>query len=67
MFDLQPGVHLQEEEVITFVEQELDGTCTAVTNTLGRRDRGLPHSGAQLVGHRGTRCLLNDFLVAPLN
>ena len=49
VLDLEPGVHLQEEEVAVLVE-ELDGPGVHVAAGLGHRDRRRPHGPADLVG-----------------
>ncbi len=69
VLDLQPGVHLEEEEVTTIVGHELDGARAGVTY----RGRGQPGRIEEFGAHaRGAfdqrrRCLFDDLLVAPLD
>ena len=69
MLDLQPGVHLEEEEVAALVGHELDGARTGVTDC----GRGQPGRVEQLGPHprcaldQWRRRLFDDLLVPPLN
>ncbi len=67
MFDLQPRVHLEEEELAVLVHEELDGAHGVVpgcSRDTGRRAaQAPPQSGTH--GHRGT--LLDDLLVPSLD
>ena len=69
MLDLQPGVHLEEEEVTVVVGHELHGARAGVAD----RGRGQSRGVEQLVPHSGRafdqwrRRLFDDLLVAPLN
>ena len=65
VLDLEPGVHLEEEEVAV-LEEELDGAGVDVAARLGHLDRGLAHRLANLVGEVGRRALLDQLLVAAL-
>ena len=47
MFDLQPGVHLQEEEPSVVVGEELDGPGSGVTDGRGSGHRGIEEFAAQ--------------------
>jgi len=67
VFDLQPGVDLQEEEVAARVQDELDGAGTDVPDRLARGDRCRAEFGPQIVVDRGGRRLLDDLLVTALN
>ena len=66
MLDLEPGVHLEEEELAAVVEEELARPGALVADR-ARRAAGRPRSGGD--GPRadgGRRRLLEDLLVAPL-
>src|SRR5918998_5012993 len=67
MLDLEPRVHLEEEEVAVRAEQELDGAGARVAERLTRAHCGGAHPVAQGEGDRGGGALLNDFLVAALD
>ena len=69
MLDLQPGVHLQEEEVAAIVSHELDGARAGVPDGLRRQPRGLEQLGAHALGafDEGRWSLLDDLLVASLD
>src|SRR5688500_17253465 len=43
MLHLEPRVHLDEVEAPLFVEQELDGACTPVAQSLARTPRSVFH------------------------
>ena len=66
VLDLQPGVHLQEEEVALRVD-ELDGAGVDVADRPGGGDRDPAHAlpGGRVDHHR--RRLLEDLLVAALD
>ena len=68
VLDLQPGVHLQEEEFARLpVDEEFAGTGTHVPDRRRRAHRDLAHLLPQLRrDHRGGR-LLDDLLVSPLH
>ena len=69
VLDLQPGVHLEEEEVAAVVGHELDGARAGVAD----RGRRQPCRVEQLVPHARSafderrRRLFDDLLVAPLD
>ena len=69
MFDLEAGVHLQEEELTLRVGEELDSAGPGVSDRLGRQPGGdeqpLPHAGDTFNERRGS--LLDDLLVAALD
>ena len=65
VLDLEPGVHLEEEELAVLVE-ELDGAGVDVVARLGDLDRRLAHGLADLVGEVEGRGLLDQLLVAAL-
>ena len=65
VLDLQPGVHLQEEE-LSPLEEELHGAGVDVVAGLGDGDRRLAHGAAHVVGEFGGRALFHQLLVAPL-
>ena len=69
MLDLQPGVHLQEEEVAVLVGHELDGARAGVADGLGRQPRGVEQLGAHAVGALDQRRgrFLDDLLVPALD
>ena len=54
MFDLQPGVHLQEVEVARAIEQELDGAGVAVAHRLCGAHRHLRPSRSRSSGVTAT-------------
>ena len=65
VLDLEPGVHLEEEE-LAVLEEELDGAGVDVAARLGHLHRRLAHGLADLVGEVGGRALLDELLVAAL-
>ena len=68
VLDLQPGVHLQEEELAGGrVEQALDGAGVAVADGLTGADGGGAQPGPQLRRDGRRRGLLEYLLVAPLH
>ena len=64
---LQPGVHLQEEELAVGREEELDRAGVHVADRAGGGGRGCVQLCAQLVGHGRRRCLLDQLLVPALD
>ena len=67
MLDLQPRVHLHEEEAAVLVGDELDRARADVADRARGRDRGLAHLAAARLGHAGRRRLLQHLLVTPLH
>jgi hypothetical protein len=69
MLDLQPGVHLQEEELARPVrrDQALDGAGAAVVDGLRGPPGGGEHPLPQGRRHPGRRGLLGHLLVPPLD
>ncbi len=65
VLDLQPGVHLEEEE-LAFRVQELDGAGVGVADRSCHRHRRLAHLSAGLVGEQGSGALLDELLMAAL-
>ena len=65
VFDLEPGVHLEEEE-LAVLEEELDGAGVDVATGLRHSHRGLAHGLADLVGEGGGRALLDQLLMTTL-
>ncbi len=69
VLDLQPGVHLQEEELPGVVGEELHRPGTGVADRArgqaGRLEQPVPHSGDAL--HQRGRRLFDDLLVPALN
>jgi len=68
VLDLQPGVHLHEEELVGAIgaDDELDRAGAGVADGLRRLDRGRAHGRPLLRGEQRRRRLLDDLLVAPL-
>ena len=66
MFDLEAGVHLQEEELVA-EQHELNGAGTDIPNGPARLHCGTAHRLAQVGRHHRRRCLLDDLLVAALD
>ncbi len=68
MLDLQPGVHLHEEELVGTVggDDELDGARADVADRARRVDRGGPDSGPGRGVQQRRRRLFDDLLVPPL-
>ena len=66
MFHLQPGVHLQEKELIS-IEQKLDCARRVVANGAGCSYCGSAHAFTQRLTHRRRRRFLDDFLMTTLN
>ena len=69
MLDLQPGVHLEEEEVAVVVGHELDGARAGVADRRGRQPGGVEQLGAHaaVAFDERRRRLLDDLLVAALD
>ena len=66
VFDLQPGVHLQERDGAVLAHQELAGAGTDVAGLAQNGLARLVQPGALVGGQERGRCLLEEFLVAPL-
>ena len=67
MLDLQPGVHLQEEEIAPLVDDELAGAGGVIAAGFGQPRRAQPHfTPSGIVEERRGR-LLDDLLMAALN
>ncbi len=67
MLDLEPRVHLQEEEPPVGAEEELDGSGADVSDGLRSPDRRITQFGSQRGRHRWRGRLLDDLLVPPLD
>ena len=65
MFDLQPCVHLQEEELFILVD-ELDRAGVVVTNGLGCLDGGLAHGLLDAGSHAERGRLFDELLMSSL-
>ena len=65
VLDLQPGVHLEEEELAVLVD-ELDGAGVVVADGAAGLDRRCAHRRLDAVGQAGCRRLLDQLLVAAL-
>ena len=65
MLNLHTGVHLDKVKPVVF-EQELKGAGTAIAHVQTRSHTSVPDLIAQGIINTGSRRLLNDFLVAPL-
>ena len=65
VLDLQPRVHLEEEELAVGI-QELDGAGVGVADRSCDRHRRLAHRSAGLVGEQGSGALLDELLMAAL-
>ena len=65
VLDLQPGVHLEEEEVTVLVD-ELHRAGVVVADGLRRLDCCLTHGVLDAVQQPGRRRLLDQLLMAPL-
>ena len=66
MLDLDPAVELEEEEVVA-VDDELDRARAAIADRASERDCRLVEPAAERLGQAGSRCLLEHFLVSPLD
>jgi len=55
MLDLEPRVHLEEEELAALIHDELAGPRVHVAHGLRERDRRVAHPSTQLRVHRGRR------------
>src|SRR5690606_2941647 len=68
MLDLQPSVHLHEEELVRPLrrDEKLDGADARVVGTAGDLARRLTHPLAQRSVDEGRRRLLYDLLVSAL-
>ena len=67
MLDLQPRVHLEEEEALVLAGDEFDRAGAVVTDGLGERDRLLAHGLARGGVEQRARRLLDHFLIAALD
>src|SRR5579863_3817599 len=67
MFNLEPRIHLQEEETPVLPGDELDGAGAVVADGLGERDRLLAHLRARLGIEQRARRFLDDLLIAALD
>ncbi len=67
MLDLNPGIHLQKEELARIVQQEFDRSGADIVDRFGRRHRRLSHRRTQVFVDGGARALLQHLLVAALN
>ena len=68
MFDLEAGVHLEEEELAGLVvDDELDGARRVVPHGGRERHGGAVQAGAGRVGQIRGGCLLEHLLVATLH
>ena len=67
MLDLQPRVHLQEEEALVLAGDELDGAGGIVIHGPGECDGLLAHLAAGALIEQRRRCLLDDLLIAALD
>src|SRR5712691_9615809 len=67
VLNLESGVHFQEEEPASLVEDELDRPGADVPDRRGKSNRRLPHALAQLGADGGRRGLLDDLLVPSLD
>ena len=67
VLDLEPRVHLEEEEGAILTGDELDRAGGIVADRLGERDGLRPHRGARRGIEKGAWRLLDDFLIAALN
>src|SRR5215510_6512520 len=66
MFDLHPGVHLDEIKAPLRIEEKLDSTNISVSHCARSLYRGCPHAVAQSFVQGWRRCLFHDFLVPSL-
>ena len=64
---LQAGVHFKEVKVLFDVHKELNCACSVVVARTRQSHSLVAHFLASDGVHRGTRCLLDDFLVSALN
>ena len=67
MFDLKPGVHFEEIEVLVAIDDELDGPGAGVTDRLGQRAGLFAHGLAGGFVKEGRGGFLDDLLVAALD
>ena len=69
VLDLQPGVHLQEEEVAVIVGEELHRPRPGVGDRTRRQPGGLeqPAAHPRYALDQGRRCFFDDLLVAALD
>ena len=69
VLDLQPGVHLQEEEVAPLVGHELDGARAGIPDRGRRQSRRVEQLGPhpRRAFDQWRRCLFDDLLVATLD
>ena len=67
VLDLHPGVDLEERELAAIeIDEELDRPRPAVVEPAAECDCGVGESFAEIVGHGGGRCLLDELLEAAL-
>ena len=67
MFDLNSGVHFHEEEVVVFIEQELDGTDIPVVHGFDGFDGDTANGPAEFLVDGRRRGFFEKFLMPALN
>jgi len=67
VLDLQPGIHLQEVELLVLAHHEFDRAGALIAHGLRERHGLLAHRAACDVVQEGAGRLLDDLLVAPLD
>jgi hypothetical protein len=67
VFDLDPGVHLHEEEAPVLVEQELHRTGVAVPDRRSGQHRSVAHLAPEFRVECRARALLDQLLMPSLN
>ena len=67
VFDLQTGVHLEEEELARCVDQKFNGAGPHVIAGLGHFNRALSHFVSQCIVEQGRGRLFHDLLVTALD
>lgn len=66
VFHLDPGVHFEEEEFASSIEEEFDGSSVAVAHLLGDADGSGTHLLTEFIREDNTRGFFDNFLVARI-
>src|SRR5690606_10804487 len=67
VFHLNTRVHFHKIEILVFIHQKLNGTCTLVIHSLRTFNRCFTHFLTQFWSHKWRRRLFNKLLMSTLN
>ena len=63
VLDLDSGVHFQEVEISSAIEEEFDSTGIGIANLFGNPDSGGAHFFSEFIAENDAWCFLDNFLV----